>query len=76
MCTVYQLTAKSKLAWGKSVVWLTDRLDMTTDVDWDVKPLTIQTNKNKQTNGPLHEKTCLRGFQTTQVQIRLRIRPV
>ena len=36
--TKYWLTAKSKLAQEKSVVRLTDCLDMTIAVDWDVKP--------------------------------------
>ena len=41
MCTMYWLTA-CKLAHEKSVVRLTDRLDMTIAVDWDVKPQTNQ----------------------------------
>ena len=46
MCTEYWLTAWSKLTLEKSVVSSTDSLDMTIDVDWDVKPqLNKQTNK-------------------------------
>ena len=40
MCTEYWLTALSKLAQEKSVVRLTDHLNMTIAVDWDIKPQT------------------------------------
>ena len=41
-CTVYWLTA-TKFALEKSVVRLTDRLNMTIVVDWDIKTLNKQT---------------------------------
>ena len=44
-CAKYWLTAKSKLAHEKSMVWLTDHLNITIAVDWEVKP---QTKQKKQ----------------------------
>ena len=44
MCTKYWLTAQSELALEKSVVRLTDHLDMTIAVDWDVKQKTKPQN--------------------------------
>ena len=41
-CTEYWITAWSKLALEKRVVRLTDRLDMTIAVDWDIKQQTKQ----------------------------------
>ena len=45
MCTEFWLTSLSKLVLEKSVVRLTDHLDMTIAVDWGIKPQTKQTNK-------------------------------
>ena len=42
MCNEYWLTALSKLTKEKSMVMLTDHLNMTIAVDWDVRP---QPNK-------------------------------
>ena len=42
MCTKYWLTTKSKLAQEKSVVRLTNHLNMTIAVDFDGKPQTKQ----------------------------------
>ena len=39
-------TVKSKLAQERSVIRLTDHLDMTIPVDWDVKQQTKQTKEN------------------------------
>ena len=47
MCTEYWLTA-SKLAQEISVVRLTDHLEMTIAVDWDIKLQTKKTNKGQQ----------------------------
>ena len=43
MCTEYWLTALSQLGQDKSMVRLTDHLNMTIIVDWDV---ILQTDQN------------------------------
>ena len=59
-----------------SVVRLTDRLNMTIVVDWDVKPQIKQTKEigsaQKKRNEPRHEKTCLRSLQLGKTQTGLR----
>ena len=52
MYTEYWLTTQSKLSQEKKLIQLTDRLNMTTAVDWDVKPQTKQTlSSNKGSMG-------------------------
>ena len=58
-----------------SVVRLTDRLNMTIVVDWDVKPQIKQTKEiglaQKKRNEPCHEKTCLRSLRLGKTQTGL-----
>ena len=55
-----------------SVVRLTDLLNMTIVVDWDVKPQIKQTKEiglaQKKRNEPRHEKTCLRSSRLGKTQ--------
>ena len=45
MCMEYWLATLSKLVHGKCVVGLTDNLDMTIAVDWEVKPQNMRILK-------------------------------